>query len=206
MLDIELVTPPSHNGTNIVSLEEMKTHLRLSNASMDAEITAAIREAAAGLHGIDGILNRTVFPCRWVRYLREFPESGIIQLPYPPLTGVVSIAYEDGLGTSPAPTVSAESYIVKKGPLIGQIELLSDYSWPSAITHPRAVAVTFDAGYETYPDQLKRLIKILAADFIENKEASINDRVMAMVNRKTSYGVDYLLNMLRVPASYDDWE
>jgi uncharacterized phiE125 gp8 family phage protein len=206
MLDIVEVTAPTATGLDIVSVADLKTHLRITNSSMDTEIGDAIKEAADGLHGLTGILNRTVFPCRWVRYLRAFPTSGIIRLPFPPLKEVISIAYEDGTGSSPAPVVDPTTYIVRLGAPIGEIELKSGESWPSADTHPRAVAVTFDAGYDTYPPNLKRLLKILASDYIENKEASINDRVAAMTNRKTSYGVDYLLPLLRIPVSYDGWE
>lgn len=216
MLDIRLI---SVEGTalDVVSLAEMKAHLRLTNDSQDEEITAAITDAVDALHGIDGKLNRSIFRCRWIRWLPAFPctvfsKSGNsyyprrIALPYPPLRQVVSVFYEDPDGASPVPELDPARYVVRTDGLVGEVELISSYTWPRTAVHPRAVGIMYDAGYETYPAQLKRLVKILAADFMENREASINDRILSMSNRKTAYGIDFLMSSLRVPWAQDDWD
>lgn len=207
MLDIEVLAPAQHDGLNIVSLAEMKKHLRIVHTALDDQIEAAVREAAAGLHGgQEGTLNRTVFPCTWVRYLPAFPSSGIIRLPYPPLINVESVGYFGTVDESPIPTVPASDYIVRTVGQIPEVVLLPGKSWPSTAEHPRAVRVTYRAGYEVYPEPLRRLVKILAAHYVENAEATINDRGQTMVSRRVEFGVDSLMSKLRVMPAYDDWE
>ena len=206
MLDIELVEGPEDTGLDIVSLAEFKKHMRRSQSGFDDEFTAAIKEAADKLHGRDGELNRSVFPVTWCRYLRAFPKGRIIRLPYPPLIEVSSIVYEDPDGASPTPLLESSKYIQRTQTLIGEIELLPDYTWPSVADHPRAIAITYRAGYETYPDKLKRLVKILAGHYVESKEAAITERAQSMMSRKVEFGVEDLRAALRVPVAYDDWE
>ncbi len=206
MLDIEIVTAPVQTATDIVSLDEFATHLRLSprlraNSEMQSRMTAALEETAGSLHLFNGILNRTVFPTRLKRYMSGFPASGVpIQLPFPNLRGNVVIAIEDG--SSPANVVSSSTYVVKNT-LVP--EIYAKDSWPSITTGPRAISVAYDAGYSEYPPDLKRLLKILAAHSLENPEATILEPRQMQINRKVEYGADFLIALLRIPVSYDDW-
>lgn len=216
MLDLEIHTAPAHDGLNVVPLLEMKQHLRIpeSNTKQDEDIKSSVRAAADMLHGVDGVLNRTIFPMTWVRYLPAFPcDRRVIQLPYPPLRRVVSIEYEDRNGSSPLPGLASDDFVVRKGPLVAEIEIKGEASlrpsvlWPQTATNnPRCVAITYEAGYETYPEALKRLVKFLAAHFLENKEATINETRMLLVSRKTEFGGAYLISQLRVPVAQDDWD
>lgn len=201
MLDLEVVTPPFQDGLDIVSLAEMKQHLRIMHSRLDDTICSAVIEAADSLHGRDGLLNRTVFPMTWRRYLSAFPvESGPIQLPYPPLVSVSAVAYESG--ESPSPLVDPANYSVDNGSLVGSVNLLSGMTWPTVTENPRIVSVTFRAGFTAYPPKLVRLVKILAASSLDLPEAT-TDRP----SRATEFGVEFLMNLLRVPVSYsdDDW-
>jgi hypothetical protein len=211
MLDLELVMPPTENGLQILSLVQAKKHLRISatNTAMDDEISEAIEEVGDKLHGIDGDLNRTVFPCTWRRYLRSFPErGGVIRLPYPPLIEVLDISYGTG---SPQETVDPASYFVRVRDMIPEIVLTDPGGrWPSlsGVNSHRAVSVTWNAGYEDgkYPEKLRRLVKILVGHYFENKEATINDARQNMTNRAIEFGVEDLRTSLRVPVAYDNWE
>lgn len=216
MLDLELISQ-SGDALDVVSLEEMKKHLRIDNTKQDDEIEAAIEEAVGALHGRDGDLNRTILPCTWIRWLPGFPQAirrpygqsvypRRIYLPYPPVTRVVSIFYEDANGSSPAPELDATKYVARTHNLVGEVELLPNANWPTAANSPRAVGIMYEAGYTKFPPILKRLVKILAADFVENKEASINERMQSLTSRKISYGVEYCMSKLRVPVALDDWE
>jgi hypothetical protein len=116
----------------------------------------------------------------------------------------VGVFYEDG--GSPTSTLDPQNYIVRKDTLVGEIQLLTDLRWPSPIArHPRAVWIEYRAGYQEYPPKLKRLVKILAAHYMENPEATITDRSQSMVSRKVEYGVEDLRSALRVPVAQDDW-
>lgn len=207
MLDIELVTPPTATGLDIVSVADLASHLRLSptlraNATWIANMTAAINEAVDGLHGRRGTLNRTILPCTWKRYLSSFPATGCpILLPFPDLISVTAITIEDG--SSPANNLSPSAYVVT-GALVPEIYAVD--AWPTiAATAKRAVSVTYQAGFSTYPPALKRLVKILAAHALENPEATINEPRQMKVNRKVDFGVDALTEQFRIPVDYSDW-
>lgn len=206
MLDVEIVTAPTDTALNVVTLAEFQEHLRLSpalraNVTWQANMTAALKEAVDELHGFDGSLNRMVLPCTLKRYLRRFPENGQpIKLPYPNLISVDAITIEDG--SSPDNNLDAVSY-VSTGTLVGEVWAVGD--WPQITEAPRAVSVTYKAGYSAYPDKLKRLVKILAAHFLENPEATINEERQMQINRKVDFGVESLRTALRIPVSYDDW-
>jgi hypothetical protein len=208
MLDIEIVTQPTQTALNVVSRDEFASHLRLSpslrnNATWIANMEAALKEAVDDLHGFSGSLNRMVLPCTVKRYLTGFPARGKpILLPYPDLINVVAVTIEDG--SSPANNLPTTSYKVSKGTLIGEVWAVND--WPQVTRGPRAVSVTYEAGFAEYPHQLKRLVKIMAAHFMENPEATINEPRQMQINRKVEFGVEALRSAFRIPVSYDDWE
>lgn len=216
MLDLEIIDAGSLDGTDIVGLPEMKRHLRIKGTQSDADITACIIEAADKMHGRDGELNRTIFPTTYRMYLSNYPDlvvgtriysrAGIIRLPYPPLIAVTSINTEDG--ASPPTAVDAATYVVKTGTLVPEIHLKAGETWPQIDRTPRAASITFTAGYadSAYPPKLKRLIKIMAAHYFENIEATINEPRQMMVNRQISFGVQDLRAALRIPLSYENWD
>ncbi|WPE19957.1 hypothetical protein [Shinella zoogloeoides] len=207
MLDIEIIEGPSDTGLSVVTLDEFARHLRLSarlrtNPDWILNMTDALNEAVDKLHGLSGELNRMVLPCKVRRYLRSFPSTGRpILLPYPDVISVEAITIEDG--GSPANDLPAAAYTVEKGKLIPEIHAIG--SWPSVVAGPRAVSVTYRAGYREYPFRLKRLVKTLAAHALENPEATINEPRQMAVNRKVDFGVSDDRAALRIPVSYDDW-
>lgn len=213
-LDLEILVEPTQNGLDIVTVAEMKRHLRVSaaNTSRDGEIGDAILEAADSFHGQNGRLNRTVFPTTWKRYLRSWPYyasgvySPVIELPYPPAVEILSVQYTDSESGSPITDLDPIIYeVVKNGP-IHCVRLIPYNQWPSGLsTSPRAIAVTWTAGYTTYPRQLKRAVKMLAAHYLMNQEATIVDRNQNQLSRKVEFGLDDLIGALRVPVAMGGW-
>lgn len=205
MIDLELLTVPTDTALDVVSVDDLASHLRLSaslrtNATWIANMTAAIEETVDSLHGRSGVLNRTVLPCTWKRTMDFFPKTGMpILLPYPDLISVDAITIEDG--SIPANELDPDDYWVKKT-LIPEIYATS--VWPILVSGTR-VSVTYKAGYGEYPAILKRLVKILAAHNLENPEATINEVRQMAINRRIDFGVDSLMAQLRIPVSYDDW-
>jgi len=202
MLDLDLVEEPTHTGIDIVGVAEMKRHLRVSNSKMDDIVTSAINDAADMLHGVDGKLNRTVFPTTWRRYYSSWPASGIMRLPYPPLIEVMGVTF--GGGSPPDSLTEGVDYTVRTVNMIPEIVLLR--TPPQVPAGPRAIAVTYRAGYVTYPLKVKRAVKFLAAHFFENAEATINEPRQMAVNRKVEFGLDWIFADLKVPNSYDQWD
>lgn len=207
MLDIEIVEEPTETALDVVSVEELARHLRLSatlrnNATWISNMEDAIKEVVDELHGTSGKLNRMIMPCTIKRYLDRFPSPGKpILLPYPDLIDLVSVTIEDG--SSPPNHLPSSSYKVVKDTLIGEVHAVG--AWPTIVAGTRAVSVTYRAGYSKYPFKLKRLVKIMAAHVLENVEATINEPRQMQINRKVEFGVDYLMASLRIPLSYDDW-
>jgi hypothetical protein len=206
MLDIEIITPPTQTALDVVSVDEFARHLRLSvtlrnNATWIANMTDAIKEAVDKLHGFDGELNRMVLPCTVKRYLTSFPEAGKpIYLPYPDLITFDAITIEDG--ASPPNNIDQSSYVVTKT-LVPEVYAVT--AWPQIASGPRAISVTYKAGYTSYPPNIKRYVKILAAHIMENPEATILEPRQMQINRKVEFGVESLRAALRIPVSYDDW-
>ena len=211
MLDIEVVTPPTQTALDIVSVDDMARHMRLSprlaaNADWRARMETAIVEVVDDLDCIGGKLNRTILPRTLKRYLRGFPKRtcngpGFISLPFPPLISVEAITIEDG--SSPPNVMPSADYVVTGG-LITEIHAGAS-GWPFMVSSARGLSVTYKAGYATFPPKLKQLIRILAAHNMENPEATINEPRQMAINRKVDFGVDYLMATLRVPVSYDDF-
>ena len=215
MLDLEVVTGPEDDGTAILSVADFKRHLRILHNKLDDELEDIIVEAAAKLHGADGELNRTVFPMIWRRYLRRFPDKldvngnivaigqGAIELPLPPLIDVTAVTIEDG--SDPANVVDASNYVVMKG-YVGRIEPVAGFTWPTVTEGPRAVSITFLAGYDAYPANLRRMLKILAAHNYENPVATTNEPRVIQVNRSVVFALEDLRSQLAVPINFVDWD
>jgi hypothetical protein len=215
MLDIEIVTPPTQVGTDILSVADLKKRLRITHSRLDDALEDAIIEAADKLHGPDGELRRTLFPTTYRRYLSKFPDlkddrgrvvqvgRGIIQLPYPNLISVLAVTIEDG--SSPENDVDETLYTVRTGTLVGEIELKAGSSWPDYDEGPRAISILYRAGYTEYPPKLKRMVAILAGHYFANPSASINEPRVLMLNRQTEFGMADLRRALQVPLSHDDW-
>lgn len=122
-------------------------HLKVTNGSYEDEYIEHL--IADSLQQAQHHTARTILPETWRLELCEFPVSGVIELPYPPLIEVVGVAYIDGAGDEQ--TVSADVYQVTRpyGPRAhrGSVRLLDGQAWPTAAVRPDAVRVTFRCGY-----------------------------------------------------------
>ncbi|TIX28921.1 hypothetical protein [Mesorhizobium sp.] len=208
MLDIEIVTPPTDEATDVVSVAELKRHLRISSTitAHDTLLGEILTDVVDKLHGIGGELNRTLLTTTYKRYLTKFPgkdECGKplpILLPYPPLIGNVQIMIEDG--SSPDNILDASDYVVKNT-LVPEIHPVS--AWPSITAAPRAVSVTYTAGYAEHNGKVKRMVKFLAGHYFENTEASILEQNKTLISRNVLFAMDDLRAALKISNSYDDW-
>lgn len=212
-MDIELVTAPQDAAPlDIITVAQQRSHMRIASTTRDADIEDAIRDAVAQLHGIGGELRRSVMPCQWALYLHEFPDDYTIpiEIPLPPLKSVDSITYLDQSGTTQ--TVSSSVYTVTKSDPAGLVYLVRGQSWPAILDHPRAIKITFTAGYDwtssagmSHPHvrQIRRAVKVLAAHLYENAEATIIEGRVMSSSKKVEFGLDFILNRLRAPLRYD---
>ena len=135
-----------------VSLDEVKSSLRLDSTDSDDLITALI---VAAREACESYTRRAFCLQTWQLTLDSFPPYGCpcdvwsgawparLELPRPPLISLASIVYADGEGESQ--TMDAADYRVG-----GQSEparLQPVTSWPGTMDQIEAVAITYTAGY-----------------------------------------------------------
>lgn len=200
-----LVLVAGPEGEPVVPLEVIQ-HLRLEEDTDEDELLLALTAAAREL--VEHKTHRALLTQTWRLTLDEFPaycgpqgwgpRRGEIRLPKPPLQSVASVTYVDTSGATQT-LVPGTDYVVDTGGLQGRIVLPYATFWPYTQRQANAVAITFVAGYvdaAAVPEALKAAIKLMLANFYENREATISGTIIAEV----PLAVDALL------AAYTVWE
>lgn len=171
---------------DVVTLEEMKKHLREDSNDFDDYIeglTASVISTIDPASG--GGLGRALREQTWELQLRGFPtcesEDGLlIRLPFPPLIEVVSVKYDNLNGVEQTLVEDTDFRVVGLGGRSKQslIPLYNSY-WPSARCYPASVRIRFTCGYavsegepDLLPEAIKAYIKLMVGDLYANREAS----------------------------------
>ncbi len=185
---LQLVTPP---GVEPVSLAEAKSHLRVLHASEDTLIITYAK--AARLH-VESTLGRALVTQAWDFWLPTFPNSGVIELPKPPLQSVTWVKYRDLDGV--LQTLAAGDYTVVAPGLIGFLEEAPEATWPATQTHAQAVNVRFVAGFgnagSDVPDDLRVGLLLLIEHLYHNRGATTAEAL-----KSTPMGIESLLGPSR---------
>ncbi|MDE2618894.1 MAG: head-tail connector protein [Sphingomonadales bacterium] len=194
-----------------VTLAEIKAHLHIDSDADDAVLTGLLA-AARGV--LEEITSRSFVQTKWTAYLDHWPRVGTymsaahsreIELPKAPLlavagTAVESVKYLDKNGTEQ--TLAPANYNVAAGlsaNWFGRLRLNPDASIPTLGHFPGALRVTFYAGYgaaAAVPEEIKVLIKLLAANLHNNPVPVVND---LRVN-DVPYTLRFLIENLTVRA------
>jgi uncharacterized phiE125 gp8 family phage protein len=124
-----------------VSLLETKAHLRVTSTADDALISALITAARQWAEKYE---RQSYIMRKYKLYLDEFPSC--INLPYGPVALVDSVQYYDSSGA--LQTLATSYYTVDKDSSPCRIYLAYNQSWPSTYDIPKAVVITYTAGYE----------------------------------------------------------
>jgi uncharacterized phiE125 gp8 family phage protein len=162
-------------GSQAVSVDDAKAHLRVSGTDEDALITALAQAAQAH---VEQVLGAPLTSETWEQSLDGFPCAAISLLKHP-VTAVASVKY-DVQGVEA--TLDPANYTVD---LPGG-RVWSRLAWPKADA-VASVRVRFTAGYSALPAPLKAAILLIVGDLYANREAKTD---MALVNNPT---VDRLL-------------
>ena len=164
--------PIAISGTEPITLEWAKHHLRFRSSAEDDVLTTYISAARGYFEEQTG---RSCIDAEWEYALDVPPAGSVIELPRPPLSSVVSIVYDDGDGVEQ--TFDAASYIVH--PSIGSphsgspsdpvaldaycgcgwIELASGASWPSTSGRARSFRIRRICGYGATADAMPPMIQ-----------------------------------------------
>lgn len=202
--DLEIVTAPEEGAhLNILSIEEFRRHALLTSTKRDLEFDENIRDAVDYLASA---LRRTILPTTLRAYFPTFPDGSVIELHRPPLVSVTSVKYLDT--SSVEQPLSNSNYIVRTNTLVGNVELLPTYSWPSIADHPRAVRVLYVAGYDgtvhQIPHALKRATFFLAHHYSKVKEPTTAESRVTLLSKKQEFALADILGTLSVPLPYGE--
>lgn len=182
-MTVRVITPPEP----LVDLATAKAHLRVLDTASDTLITAYIAAASAHIDGPGGWLGRAIGPQTLEASFDSF-DCHLIRLPYPPVTEITSITYDDVDGVEQTTDSGAYS-------LSGDGALLAyGTSWPSARSYTGAVRIQYEAGYETIPDTVTAAVLLMVADLFANRE-TVGEGLTATPMSTT---VERLLGPLRV--------
>jgi uncharacterized phiE125 gp8 family phage protein len=182
---------------NVLQLEDVKVHLRVpeDDTSEDDHIRALI----------SGVEDYTQTTCKrammaqaYEMYLTEFPDSGVIRLPFPPLLSVDAITYFDSEGAEQ--TLATDQYIVNAKATPARVSLAPNCYWPSTQVRDMAVKIAFSVGHDTadeVPDRVKAAMLLYIGDLFENREASIVGTITAK-----NPTAERLLSSWKLPEAY----
>lgn len=155
-MQLYLITAPTDE---VVSLEEAKAQLRITDADSDEMIEALIDAAVMQIDPAGGgWLARAIrpqtwelrldgFPCYYQRYVNRAYEMA---LPYPPLISVDSVKYDDGDGVEQTLVDGVGYRVFGVGSFCkASIAPIYNGSWPTSVrSDPESVRVRFTCGYD----------------------------------------------------------
>lgn len=155
-------------ATTPVSLADAKSHLRVERSDDDDLITRLITAATDYVQADLG--QQLVSATRRLRMDAWPLGGGYIELDYPPLIAVTSIAYLDTNGDSQ--TWSSDEYDVQVDCKPGRVYLGYNQTWPTIRDVNDAVTVTYTCGYgadSDVPENIISAILMLVAGWFENR-------------------------------------
>lgn len=157
-----MVTVLHEPTTEIVSLDEMKLHLRIDHDDEDALIkdliTSARKYAEFTVCG-KAFAEQTLiyYPTRLV---------GRIELPYPPLQSIERFEYKDIDGTTHGLTEDEDFYADVRRSAVQPVA-----RWPTVSLHPvNPIEIEYVAGYAEAPADVQHAIKLLVGHWYEYRE------------------------------------
>jgi uncharacterized phiE125 gp8 family phage protein len=181
-----------------LTLEEAIEHLRLEPDAQDLPLVLALCQAADD--HVEGVLRRALCMQTWQLTLDEFPcaeysDEAVIELPFPPLVSVTSLAYVDRDGAPQ--TLAAPSYQIDTAGFVGRVAPAYGTFWPSTRNQLNAVTVTYVAGYgdpADVPPAIKSALRLMLGHLYENREAVVTGTIATQL----PLAVDALLAPYRV--------
>lgn len=163
-----LITPPA---VKPVTLDEVKTHIKIEHNEEDARIGLLLDAVTAHLDGWGGELGRCLMTQTWEQSYPSFMPQH--RLPLGPTSQVVSVVYADTNGTDQA--VSADSYRLHTDHAGDFIALLPGFNWPAIDTRFDVVRVRWQAA--TKPEEMPKLkagMLMLIGHLYKNPDAAMD--------------------------------
>jgi uncharacterized phiE125 gp8 family phage protein len=178
MTSLLLQTAPVNQ---IVTLSEVKTHLRVDGNDEDSLISNLIDAATSYLDGPDGVLGRAMITQTWDWSIDYFPamDSDLLLFPLGDVQNVTSITYTDTDGVSQ--TWDSANYNIDKGSTPARLFLSHNVSWPTTQDVENAITIRFVAGFgdnaSDVPAAIRQAAMLLIGTMYCNRETARGMRV-----------------------------
>lgn len=192
-------------GDNPLTLDEVKSHLRVESSDSDEDIESLMSAALQDVDGESG-LGIALLEQQWRMNLQGGfydpcpPKSrypGEIVIPLPPLQEIDSVKYIDTNGA--LQTLDTSTYrVIDRGQDPSSITPVYGTCWPSTRFDPESVQITFTAGYadaDSVPAKIKSAMKLMIGHLFSHREAVTDGRVNQPF--EMPMGVDALLSRYR---------
>lgn len=195
-----------------VSIDEMREHLRLDTTVDDTYLSDLVMGAR---EYVEQEIRKALIEQTWALFLDAVPRfdnlgwwDGIrdgaismksprfIELPISPLVSVDHIKYYDDEDN--ATTWAVSNYFVDTSSTPGRVGLRTGGTWPVFTRPLNGLEIQYKAGYGSLssdvPSSLRQSVKIIAADWYENRETT----QMGRISDKIEATVSYLLERYKV--------
>lgn len=176
-----------------VTVAELKSQLRVSHSEDDTLIGSYLDAAIGRLDAHAGILGRCIVTQTWRQDYECWPSKGLFRLPFCDVATITSVKYSDTADVEQ--TVDAGLYQLHQDAHSSFVWLRSAFTCPSLYDdRVDPVRITFDVGFgaaAAVPDAIKHAIKLMVADFYENREDTAVG--VGLDVRSLPRGVDALL-------------
>ena len=180
-MSVLVITPPEP----LVSLDDAKEHLRVTEGDEDALIEGYIAAASAWIDGPSGWLGRSIG--LQTLELRTNVFASCDRLPYGPVVAITSVKYVDAQGIEQ--TMDSAHYEVVDGGLSAG----SGFSWPAHRGDAEGVRVRYVTGEPTFPPHVRQAVLLLVGQWFRNRMAVVVGTIVSDI----PFGVEALLSPLR---------
>jgi uncharacterized phiE125 gp8 family phage protein len=162
----------SEIGSELLTLSDIKTHLRIDGSDYDSILTPLIKTSR--LIG-EKITGRDFIQKEWKTYLDYFPASSYegIELRKSKLLSITSIQYYDE--NDALQTLSSNDYYITNEADYSSIFIKCDKSFPNTACRAQAIIITFRTSFPNFPEDLKQAMLSVCAYLFENAGDCIND-------------------------------
>jgi uncharacterized phiE125 gp8 family phage protein len=185
-MGIKVITAPTL--TSVLSLAELRLHLKVDNTDDDGQILLAL--AAAHRHA-QHYTQCSIGQQLLELALDEFPCEGPIQLPQGPVASISSVTYVDPAGATQ--TVPSSDYALDDFQTPAWLVPAVNTTWPSTLAAVNAVRVQYVAGSNTPDDAVKYAMLLTVGHLYANREAVGPSNLAEL-----PLGVQALLDTVRV--------
>lgn len=189
------ITPPDELP---ISMSEMRSHSALCNGCDDVQLAGMI---AAAVNYFEDQTNRRLLT-QTVRLALDRYPGGVFDLPVGPVSAIVSAEVRNATSDAGVQTFTAIDTPALVGNRVQRAYWSStaNASLPSIDCGPESLRLTLTCGYgvkgASCPPVILGCLKLLAAHFYENREASIVGTTASVL----PFGVPDILAQYRIPV------